>query len=49
MLKVNFMWNTAMLDLMNISSETFILNSKEALGILDLRLLGYYKIKQGVL
>ena len=25
------------------------MNPKEALGILDLRLLGYYKIKQGVL
>ena len=33
----------------NNSSEILILNLKEALGILDLRLLGYYKIKQGVL
>ena len=38
-----------MLDMMNSSSKTIILNSKEALGILDLRLLGYYKIRQGVL
>ena len=38
-----------MLDMMNSSSETLILNSKEALMILDLRFLGYYKIKQGVL
>ena len=29
--------------------ETIILNSKEALGILDLRPLGYIKLKQGVL
>ena len=34
---------------MNSSSEILILNPKEALGILDLRSLGYYKIKQGVL
>ena len=38
-----------MLDMMNSSSEILILNLKEALGILDLRSLGYYKIKQGVL
>ena len=39
------MQNTAMLDMMNGSSETLILNPKDALGILDLRSLGYYKIK----
>ena len=38
-----------MLGMMNSSSETLIPNLKEALGILDLRSLGYYKIKQGVL
>ena len=38
-----------MLDMMNSSLETLILNSKEALGIFDLRSLGYYKIRQGVL
>ena len=48
-LKVKFMQNVAILDMMNGSSEILILNPKEALGILDLRLLGYYKIKQGVL
>ena len=35
--------------MMNSSSEILILNLREALGILDLRMLGYYKIKQGVL
>ena len=35
--------------MMNSSSEILILNPEEALGILDLRSLGYYKIKQGVL
>ena len=49
MLKVKFMWNAVMLDMMNSSSETLILNPKEALGALYLRSLGYYKIWQGVL
>ena len=38
-----------MLYMMKSSSEVLILNPKDALGILDLRSLGYYKIKQGVL
>ena len=49
MLKVKFTRNAAILDVTNSSSEILILNPKEALGILDLRSLGYYKIKQGVL
>ena len=49
MLKFKFMRNAAILDVTNNSSEILILNPKEALGILDLRSLGYYKIKQGVL
>ena len=48
-LKVKFTWNMAIPDMMNSSSKILILNQKEALGILDLRLLRYYKIKQGVL
>ena len=40
----------AMLDMSNKSNlETLILNPGEALGILDLRSLGYYKIEQGVI
>ena len=38
-----------MLDMANSSSEIPILNPEEALDILDLRSIGYYKIKQGVL
>ena len=38
-----------MLDKMNSSSEIVILSPGEAIGILDLRSLGYYKIQQGVL
>ena len=49
MLKVEFLRNTAMLDINNNNSKTLILSPKEVLGILDLRSLGYYKIKQGVL
>ena len=43
------MRNAAILDVMNSSSEILTLIPKEALGILDLRSLRYYKIKQGVL
>ena len=49
MLKVTFIKNTAMLDITNSNSKTLILNPEEVIGILDLRSLGYYKIKQGVL
>ena len=39
-----------MLDIINNSNlGTLILNPEEALGILDLRSLGYYKIQQGVI
>ena len=44
MLKVKLMQNMAMVDMTNNCSETLILSPKEALGILDLRSLGYYKI-----
>ena len=46
-LKVKFAQNVTILDMMNSSLEILILNPKEALGILDLTSLGYYKIKQG--
>ena len=49
-LKVKLVCNIAMLDMFNnSSSDTLILNPREALGILDLRSLWYYKIKQGVI
>ena len=49
-LKVKFVQNMAMLDMANNSNlETLILNPGEALGIFDLRSLGYYKIVQGVI
>ena len=36
-------------DIMNSSSEIVILIPREAIGTLDLRSLGYYKIQYGVL
>ena len=38
-----------MLDITNNTRETLIFDRKTMIGILDLRSLGYYKIKQGVL
>ena len=49
MLKLKIMWNLAILDVTNSSLDTVIFNPKEVLGILDLRSLGYYKRKQGIL
>ena len=38
-----------MLDVKNSGLEKVIFDPKEMLGILDPRLMGYYKIKQGIL
>ena len=38
-----------MLDIVNNGTDTIIFKLEEMLGILDLRSLGYYKIKQGIL
>ena len=48
MLKLKFIWNKAMLDITNNMQETLILDRKTMIGILDLRSLGYYKMKQRV-
>ena len=48
MLKLKFVRNKAMLDITNNTRETLIFDIR-MIGILDLRSLGYYKIKQGVL
>ena len=48
-LKLKLVRNPASLDVTNNMQETVILEPKQMLGILDLRSLGYYKIKQGVL
>ena len=49
LLKMKFMCNAAMLDIINNHPDTIIFRPEEMLGILDLRSLGYYKIKQGIL
>ena len=49
MLKLKFIRNKAMLDITNNTRETIIFDKKMSIGILDLRSLGYYKIKQGAL
>ena len=48
-LKLKFTRNCASLDVRNNAQETVIFEPKHMFGILDLRSLGYYKIKQGVL
>ena len=48
-LKLKFIRNCASLDVTNNTQETVIFNPNQMLGILDLRSLGYYKIKQGIL
>ena len=49
LLKLKFMCNTAMLDTVNNGPDTMIFKLEEMSGIVDLRSLGYYKIKQGTL
>ena len=49
MLELKFIQNKAMLDITNNSREILIFDRKTMIGILDLRSLGYYMIKQGVL
>ena len=49
MLTLKFIRNKATLDITNNTRETVIIEKKTSIGILDLRSLGYYKIKQGVL
>ena len=41
--------NAATLDIANNGPDTIIFNPEKMLGILDLRSLGYYKMKQGIL
>ena len=48
-LKLKFVRNCASLDIVNNTQETVLFDPNQILGILDLRSLGYYKIKQGVL
>ena len=49
MLKLKFTRNLEILDVMNSGLETVIFDPREMFGILDLRSMGYYKKKQGIL
>ena len=48
-MKLKFLRNRAIFKVTNSTHETVTFDQKEMLGIVDLRSLGYYKIKQGVL
>ena len=49
LIKLKFTCNKAVLDKKNAGKDTMILRSKEMIGIVDIRSLRYYKIKQGIL
>ena len=49
LIKLKFMHNKAILDIVNKGKDTMIFKPEEMIGIMDLRSLGYYKIKQGIL
>ena len=49
LIKLKFTCNKAVLDIKNAGKDTMILNLKEMIGVVDIRSLGYYKIKQGIL
>ena len=49
LIKLKFTCNRAILDIKNTGKCTMILRPKEMIGIVDIRSLGYYKIKQGIL
>ena len=49
LLKLKFMHNAATLDIANNGPDTIMFELEKMLEILDLRPLGYYKIKQGIL
>ena len=48
-IKQKFIPNAAGLDIVNKGTETMIFRPEEMLGIVDLRSLCYYKMKQGIL
>ena len=49
LITLKFICNAAILDIVNNGIETIIFKPKEMIGIVDLRPLGFYKIKQGIL
>ena len=49
LIKLKFTCNRVILDIMNKEKDSMILKQEEIIGFIDLRFLGYYKIKQGIL
>ena len=49
LIKLKFTNNKEVLDIKNAGKDTMILRPEEMIGIVDIRSLGYYKIKQGIL
>ena len=49
MIKLKYIRNRATLKVSNNTQETVKFDLTEMIGILDLRSMGYYKIKQGML
>ena len=49
LIKLKFTQNAEILDIINSGTETIIFKLEEMIGIVDLRSLSYYKIKQGIL
>ena len=49
LIKLKFTCNKAILDIQNKGEDTMILRLEEMIGIVDMRSLGYYKIKQDIL
>ena len=49
LIKLKITHNKAVLDIVNKGKDTMIFKPGEMIGVIDLRSLGYYKIKQGIL
>ena len=49
LIKLKFTCNAVILGIVNNGTDTIIFKPEEMIGIVDLRLLGCYKIKQGIL
>ena len=49
MIKLKFIWNKAVLKITNKTHKTITFDRTDMMGVVDLRSLGFYKIKQEVL
>ena len=49
LIKLKVTCNKAVLDIVNKGNDTMIFKPEEMIGIIDLRSLEYYKIKQGIM